>query len=546
MASHKAIVQVFENYQKARITFVQQIADLALRPQNVDVLDSGNILDLLRPLLTDVCIQVQQCAAIGLGRILHQRETIALKALNMNVLSILLTNIQNKNKYQKKAILFVLRSICKHGEDLCRNVVNSGGMPAVLYCLEDFEPIVKEAAAWVIGYVARTSKDLAHMCVQSGAVPLLVLCLQEPDLSLKQIAASALADIAKHSLEMAQTIEDAGAIPHLARNLNNTDEKLKRQVLYALSSCAKHSTEMAEVIVEAELFPLVLIHLAHSCALVAKNAACLVRDVVKHSLELAQLVANTGGIGALLEVIQHTDGDCRIPSITALGYMAAHSEQLAKSIISNQGVNELTKILYECQDDATLAVTVWALGQVGKHSPEHAQEVANGNTLVKILNLYNTRSSSEDMKFKAKSTLKTILQRCVMLSALEPLLYEAPQEILKYVLGQYSKVLPHDPKARRLFVTTGALKRIQEIDAKPGSTLLEYISVINASFPDEIVRYYSPGYPETLLDKVEQYSPQMATVFKETRRKDSDLQTDVSVLLDDTASSISQDVIENI
>lgn len=75
---------------------------------------------------------------------------------------------------------------------------------------------------------------------------------------------------------------------------------------------------------------------------------------------------------------------------------------------------------------------------------------------------------------------------------------------------QLFQVLPHDPKARRLFVTTGALKRIQEIDAKPGSTLLEYITVINASFPEEIVRYYSPGYPETLLDKVEQYSPQVS------------------------------------
>lgn len=119
------------------------------------------LLDLLKPLLTDVCVQVQQCAAIGLGRILHQKEEMALKALNLNFLPILLTNIQNKNvschhlmngrfykffalqKYQKKAILFVLRSICKHGEDLCRNVVNSGGMPAVLYCLEDFEPIVR-------------------------------------------------------------------------------------------------------------------------------------------------------------------------------------------------------------------------------------------------------------------------------------------------------------------------------------------------------------------------------------------------------------------
>lgn len=93
-------------------------------------------------------------------------------------------------------------------------------------------------------------------------------------------------------------------------------------------------------------------------------------------------------------------------------------------------------------------------------------------------------------------------------------------------------------------MTSGALKKIQEMDAKPGSTLMEYITVINSSFPDEIVRYYSPGYPETLLDKVEQYSPQMATVFRETNKLDSDMQVDVAAILDDNNSSISQDLLD--
>lgn len=63
--------------------------------------------------------------------------------------------------------------------------------------------------------------------------------------------------------------------------------------------------------------------------------------------------------------------------------------------------------------------------------------------------------------------------------------------ILVYVLFQ---VLPNDPKARRIFVTSGGLKKIQQIEAKPGSTMMEYISVINSCFPDEIVKFYSPGW----------------------------------------------------
>ncbi|EFA04842.1 Sperm-associated antigen 6-like Protein [Tribolium castaneum] len=65
---------------------------------------------------------------------------------------------------------------------------------------------------------------------------------------------------------------------------------------------------------------------------------------------------------------------------------------------------------------------------------------------------------------------------------------------------------------------------MQHIEAQPGTTLMEYISIINSCFPEEIVRYYSPGYPETLLDKVEQYSPQMMTVLQEVSSKNEEAQ----------------------
>ena len=31
----KAVLQPFEQYQKARVTFVQTVAELAIRPQNI-------------------------------------------------------------------------------------------------------------------------------------------------------------------------------------------------------------------------------------------------------------------------------------------------------------------------------------------------------------------------------------------------------------------------------------------------------------------------------------------------------------------------------
>lgn len=107
------------------------------------------------------------------------------------------------------------------------------------------------------------------------------------------------------------------------------------------------------------------------------------------------------------------------------------------------------------------------------------------------------------------------------------------------------QILPNDPKARRLFVTSGGLKKVQEIDAQPGSTLYEYITVVNSCFPDEIVRYYSPGYPETLLERVEQYSPQMMTVLRESREDDAAIQTAMANAMENVDSS-SDDVDKDI
>ena len=89
---------------------------------------------------------------------------------------------------------------------------------------------------------------------------------------------------------------------------------------------------------------------------------------------------------------------------------------------------------------------------------------------------------------QAKKALKNLLQKCVHLPALEPLLHDAPPNILKHVVGQFSKVLPHDAKARRLFVTSGGLKKVQEIRAEPGSALAEHVNTINGCFPEEIVK----------------------------------------------------------
>ena len=48
-----SLLAVFEQYQKSRTTFVQAVADAALRPANVETMQNAGVMQLLRPLLLD-------------------------------------------------------------------------------------------------------------------------------------------------------------------------------------------------------------------------------------------------------------------------------------------------------------------------------------------------------------------------------------------------------------------------------------------------------------------------------------------------------------
>ena len=59
----------FEEFEKAKIKFAQQLADFASKPQNIDNLHSLGAMKQLRALLIDPTVSIQNSAALALGRI---------------------------------------------------------------------------------------------------------------------------------------------------------------------------------------------------------------------------------------------------------------------------------------------------------------------------------------------------------------------------------------------------------------------------------------------------------------------------------------------
>jgi hypothetical protein len=224
---------------------------------------------------------------------------------------------------------------------------------------------------------------------------------------------------------------------------------------------------------------------------VQKNASTCIREVAKHTPELAKLIVNAGGASALVEYISEAKGHSRLPGIMALGFVAAFSETLALAVVVSKGVTPLKDALITEPEDHIKAASAWALGQVGRHSPDHARALAENEVLRVLLANYMHEANSADLRTKSKRALKAILKKCTHLPALEPLLKEAPIEIQKYILEQFAKTLPHDQQARRTFVQSGGLPLVCQLAEDADGKLAEHIKGIQDCYPPEIVEYYS-------------------------------------------------------
>ena len=93
----RAVLQPFEQYQKARVTFVQTIAELAHRPQNIEALQSAGVMSLLRPLLLDNVPSISQSAALALGRLANMNEELAESVVNNEILPQLVMSLNEQN-----------------------------------------------------------------------------------------------------------------------------------------------------------------------------------------------------------------------------------------------------------------------------------------------------------------------------------------------------------------------------------------------------------------------------------------------------------------
>ena len=501
----RAVLLPFQQNQKNKISFVQQIANLASNPKNIPTLQAAGVMHELCPLLTDVNPSVQQTALLAIGRLANYSEELADSVIQNDIITQLISSLSNQNRFYKKSACFVIKSVAKHSPQLADDVIKCGALNPLVLCLEEFDPSVKESAAWALGYIAKHNTNLAHQVVEARAVEKLMLCLLEPEVLLKRASSLALNYICQHSEQLTQPVVECG-LEKITFFLNYNDTQLKRNICQLLGNIAKHSADLAtQILQKLKNVSQLLNCLKDPDDIVRKNTAYCICEIVNKSPENAKLITNSGGPAIIVDYISNIKGDPRLYGILSLGFISAFGPDLAMIVIKSSAINQLRDALQNEPHQHIKAASCYALGHIGRHSALHANEVCNANVLSLMLFYYVDPKSNDDLKEKAKKSLKKIIDSCDNLNALEPLIPVAPEKILKHILQRFVICLKDNKEAKKNFVN-GGLQKLQEIKVKASGPIQQLISDINSYYDDAIIKYYSPDYAQNLLNKIDNYS----------------------------------------
>ena len=205
MKDARAILQLFERYQRERTAFAGSFYELARHDSNCELLENAGGAHFLIDLLDDPIIGIKRTATLALGRLAIQSEAVANKIVATGAVRTLtallaapiadapMASAESTRRREglelRRAAAFTLRNASKHSKTITKAIVEAGALEAASACLAVPDAETREGVAWLMDSIAARGEDLAQDVIISKALPPLVSCLEYSEVALKRAAA---------------------------------------------------------------------------------------------------------------------------------------------------------------------------------------------------------------------------------------------------------------------------------------------------------------------------------------------------------------------
>ena len=272
----------------------------------------------------------------------------------------------------------------------------------------------------------------------------------------------------------------AGAVTRLARDAGLAlaagagAVRARATAFAAAAEMARHADALALAVRDAGIVPDALLGCCETndsfvpeAAATREAATACLRALASKTPELAESLIEAGAAASLTDSLSLEKGGKRAAlAAQTLGFLADYKPSTAAAVCGADGGRALVSCLERAETGDVAAAAAWALGCVARHGTNTASVLAKNGAIRALLSCYAGVQADRHttLREKAKASLKALIKKCGGLETIDALVSaETPGPILRHVLSEFAERLGKDVAAKRAFVTSGGLMRLQGV-----------------------------------------------------------------------------------
>ncbi|CAB1346712.1 unnamed protein product [Coregonus sp. 'balchen'] len=272
------------------------------------------------------------------------RHLISLGLPDLPVWKILVEMLHSEDHRRLEMAIRCLEALCVTANSFWRDIMDAGGIPALLELMRSTRPVLQCMAAAVVCHISERT-PVCEALVRYGAVPVLVNLLGSRQAELHSRCALILADLAGHSDQYQSLIVQQGGVAPLVKLLGSDLQDVLVNTVRCIKALCVRSPGNQTAVALAGGIPQLVELLTVRSEVLQEEACTALAELAKGHRENQDTICGAGAVAPLVFILRGRKMAAQLTAARALEAIADHNPAIQACFLKKLAAKHLLRLL---------------------------------------------------------------------------------------------------------------------------------------------------------------------------------------------------------
>ncbi|XP_064167188.1 ankyrin and armadillo repeat-containing protein [Anguilla rostrata] len=336
------------------------------------------------------------------------KHLVQLGLQDLPVWALLVEMLDSEKQKRREMAVRCMEVLCVTVESFWKDIMNAGGVPALLGLLRGEQRVLQCPAAAVLCHMTQRAEPCEEL-VRCGAVPVLLTLLETRVPELHSRCAVILADLATRSEAYQALIAQLGGVVPVVRLLNSDLQDVLVNAVRCVRALCVRSPGNQSAVAQAGAIPPLVEFLTLKSEVLQEEACSALAELALGHRGNQDAVCAAGAVGPLVRILRGRRLAAQVRAARALETVAEHNPAIQARFLKKSAAKHLLRLLkvFQAEVKEQGAASLWALGGHAHKQKRLMAEHIGYHFILEFL-----LSSSDKMQYVGCQAVVALTQDC--------------------------------------------------------------------------------------------------------------------------------------